>query len=193
MHRNSKVGIFGYGSLLSDPGDDIGPRITERIPHDSPWKIEYGRRSEGRGRGPTLVLHQAGVTVNGQVLVLDVEADRLPDVREWLWKRESRPRRRCLKEISLAGIEHVLYSDIESNIADADLNPESLARFAISSVSLRPERNGIAYLARNIELGVITPLTYAYRDAILRLTRSADLAAAESKVLSEMKCGRVTA
>ena len=65
----------------------------------------------------------------------------------------------------LAGLDHVLYCDIESNICDPDLNAESLARFAIESVSSKPERNGIAYLARNIEMGIITPLTHAYQDA----------------------------
>lgn len=63
---NLGVGIFGYGSLLSDPGDDIGPHVVERIPHLSPWKIEYARRSEGRGRGPTLVIHQAGARLTGR-------------------------------------------------------------------------------------------------------------------------------
>jgi hypothetical protein len=186
------VGIFGYGSLLSDPGDDIGPHIVERVPHLSPWKIEYARRSDGRGRGPTLVIHKAGGAVNGQILVLDVGASRLAEVREWLWQRENKPKRRCIKEMHLAGIEHVLYCDIESNICDSNLNADALARFAIDSVSLKPERSGIAYLARNIELGIVTPLTYAYRDAILRLTSSGDLDEAEKKVLSHGKTRGVT-
>ena len=37
---NLAIGIFGYGSLLSEPGDDIGTHVIERIPHMSPWKIE---------------------------------------------------------------------------------------------------------------------------------------------------------
>jgi hypothetical protein len=186
---HSSVGIFGYGSLLCDPGDDIGPHIVERIPNLSPWKTEYARRSEGRGRGPTLVIHKAGGVVNGQILVLDVGPSRLAEVREWLWERENKPNRRWIKEMHLGGVEHVLYCDIESNICDSDLNADSLARFAIDSVSLKPERNGIAYLARNIELGIVTPLTYAYRDAILRLTSSDDLDEAEKKVLSDVKPG----
>jgi cation transport regulator ChaC len=103
----SSVGIFGYGSLLSDPGKDIGPHIVERIPHVSPWKIEYARRSESRGGGPTLVIHKRGATVNGEILVLDVGESRLAAVREWLWERENRPRRRCIKEIEMGGLKHV--------------------------------------------------------------------------------------
>lgn len=188
----STVGIFGYGSLLSEPGDDIVPHIVERIPCLSPWKIEYARRSEGRGLGPTLVIHKAGSGVKGQILVLDVAANRLAEVREWLWKRENRPRRSCIKEMQLAGVKHVLYCDIDSNIGDSDLNADSLASFAIDSVALKPERNGIAYLARNLDLGIVTPLTYAYRDAILRLTSSGDLDEAEKKVLSHVKSRRLT-
>ena len=189
---HSSVGIFGYGSLLSKPGDDIGPRIVERIPHLSPWKIEYARRSDGRGRGPTLVIHKAGGTVNGQILVLDVEASRLPEVRIWLWERENKPKRSSIKEMRLAGIQHVLYCDIDANISDSALTADSLARFAIDSVSHKPDRNGIAYLARNIELNIVTPLTYDYRDAILRLTSSDNLDEAEKKVLSDAKTRRLS-
>lgn len=181
---NQGVGIFGYGSLRGEPGEDIGPHIIEHMPHISPWTIEYARRSDGRGGGPTLVIHQAGGAVNGQVLVLDVGANRLAEVRVWLWERENKPKQRCIKEMRLADLDHVLYCDIESNIRVADINAESLARFAIESVSTKPERNGIAYLARNIEMGVITPLTYAYQDAILRLTGCSDLDEAESQVKS---------
>ena len=127
----SSVGIFGYGSLLADPGDKIGPHIVERIPQLSPWKIEYARRSDGRGRGPTLVIHKTGSTVNGQILVLDVGPNRVAEVREWLWERENKPKRRCIKEMLLSGVEHVLYCDLESNIADSDLNAESLAKFSV--------------------------------------------------------------
>ena len=56
-------------------------------------------------------------------------------------------------------------------------------RVAIESVRRSPARNAIRYLARNIERGVITPLTFAYRDAILRRTGAADLGEAERLVL----------
>jgi hypothetical protein len=37
-------------------------------------------------------------------------------------------------------------------------------------------------LAQNIEQGIVTPLTYGYRDAMLRLTGAVDLKAAEKIV-----------
>jgi hypothetical protein len=62
------------------------------------------------------------------------------------------------------------------------LNAESLAAFAFAIDSVRPTRNAIRYLAQNIGQGIVTPLTYAYRDAILRLTGAVDLKAAEKIV-----------
>ena len=47
-------------------------------------------------------------------------------------------------------------------------------------------RNAIRYLAQNIEQGIVTPLTYAYRDAILRRTGAADLTEAEVVALISM-------
>jgi hypothetical protein len=58
----------------------------------------------------------------------------------------------------------VLYCDLKSTVRDEELNPESLAAFAIESVRRSPEKNAIRYLAQNIEQGIITPLSYSYRD-----------------------------
>jgi uncharacterized protein (DUF433 family) len=116
-----------------------------------------------------------------------VLSDHLEEAREWLREREGWPSPECIKEMKLGGMEHVLYCDLESTIGDTNLNAESLAKFAVESVRLKPKRNGIAYLARNIEQGIVTPLTYAYRDAILQFTGSGDLEEAEKKVLAEVK------
>ena len=64
-----------------------------------------------------------------------------------------------------------------------EINPESLAEFAIESVGRSPVRNAIRSLAQNIEQGIVTPLTFAYRDAILRRTGAVDLNEAERLVL----------
>jgi uncharacterized protein (DUF2237 family) len=47
----------------------------------------------------------------------------------------------------------------------------------------------LRYLAQNLEQGFVTPLTFAYRDAILRLTGAADLKGAE-EVIARAGCGR---
>jgi hypothetical protein len=177
------LAIFAYGSLLSDPGEKLAPHIVARITQPSPWPIEYARRAKLRGNGPTLVIHRSGGIVQGQLLVLDVSLDRINEAEEWLWAREGKPPRDGIRRMEWDGYGQVLYCDLESTLAEADLNPQSLARFAIESVRQQPERNAIKYLADNIEQGVITPLTYAYRDAILSITGAANLRQAEQDIL----------
>lgn len=182
-YGENNLAIFAYGSLLSDPGEKIAPRIIARMPGPSPWPIEYARRAKLRGDGPTLVIHPSGASVQGKLLVLDVHSDAIDDVEEWLWEREGKPPRAGLKRMEWSGFRQVLYCDLESTLGAADLNAESLARFAIESIAKNPVRNAVRYLAQNIEQGVITPLTYEYRDAILRATGALDLMQAEEFVL----------
>jgi hypothetical protein len=77
------LALFAYGPLLSDPGETIGPHITARVPHPGPWPIEYASRDKLRGDGPTVVLHKTGGIVQGELLVLDIQKDRLDDLHEW--------------------------------------------------------------------------------------------------------------
>jgi cation transport regulator ChaC len=166
-YGRSNLTIFAYGSLLSDPGQKILPHIIARVPYPSPWPIEYARRAKLRGDGPTLVLHKTGGVVRGQLLVLDMTKIALDELMQWLWEREGKPARERLKQTACADFGCVLYCDLEATLKDEEINPESLAVFAIESVQKNPARNAIRYLAQNIEQGIITPLTYAYRDAVL--------------------------
>jgi hypothetical protein len=178
--------IFGYGSLLADPGELISPHIIARVPYPSPWPIEYARRAKSHGDGPTLVLYETGGIVRGQLLVLDLHEDRLAELTEWLWQREGRPPRELLRPMECDEFNLVLYCDLEVTLKDEDVNAESLAQFAIDSVAKNPERNGIRYLADNIEQGIVTPLSYAYRDEILRRTGTTSLSAAEGEILRSL-------
>jgi hypothetical protein len=81
-YGRNNFAIFAYGSLLSDPGEKIAPHIVARITRPSPWPIEYARRAKLRGDGPTLVIHQAGGIVQGQILVLDISVDDVEEVEE---------------------------------------------------------------------------------------------------------------
>lgn len=186
IYGPSNLAIFAYGSLLSEPGSEIGARVIARVPCVSPWPIEYARRAKLRGDGPTLVLHRTGGIVQGQLLVLELKQSALDQVRQWLWEREGRPPRDLLKQMACGGFECVLYCDLEATLREDEINAESLARLAIASVRNNPAHNAIRYLARNIEQGIVTPLTYAYRDAVLRRTGAADLTEAEAVALSTM-------
>jgi len=89
--------------------------------------------------------------------------------------------------MAFADFERVLYCDLEATLGDEEINAESLAEFAIDSVQRSPARNAVQYLAQNITQGVVTPLTYAYRDAILRRTGARDLAQAEELLLASVR------
>jgi hypothetical protein len=179
----NNLAIFAYGSLLSDPGERIGPHIVARVPHPSPWPIEYARRAKLRGDGPTLVLHKTGGIVQGQLLVLDIQKSALDELREWLWEREGEPPLELVKQMVCENFGCVLYCDLEANLKDEEIDAEALAQFAIDSVEKSPARNAIRYLAQNIKQGIITPLAYAYRDAILRRTGKETLTDAERIVM----------
>lgn len=182
-YGENNLAIFAYGSLLSDPGQKILPHIIARLPYPSPWPIEYARRAKLRGYGPTLVIHPAGGTVTGKLLILGIQMSALDELQGWLWEREGKPPCGRIKRMKCNGFGCVLYCDLEPTLNDEELNPDSLAAFAMESVRQSPGRNAITYLAQNIEQGVVTPLTYAYRRAILRMTGAIDLRQAEANIL----------
>jgi hypothetical protein len=83
------VGILAYGSLISDPGIEIGPQIAQRVPATTPFPVEYARLSRTRGGAPTVVPYSSGNPVNAEVLVL-LDSVKLPEAKRLLWRRETR-------------------------------------------------------------------------------------------------------
>jgi len=59
----SGIGILAYGSLIIDPGPEIGPLIVRRITTVTPFVVEYARLSRTRGGAPTLVPHSSALPV----------------------------------------------------------------------------------------------------------------------------------
>ena len=52
----SNIAILAFGSLIEDPGEEIGPLIRDRVEGvRTPFSIEFARRSRTRGGGPTLI------------------------------------------------------------------------------------------------------------------------------------------
>lgn len=154
-------------------------------PRSSPESVADRIRATGQAarRWAELVLHKTGGIVQGQLLVLDIQKSALDELREWLWEREGEPPLELVKQMVCESFGCVLYCDPEATLKDEDINPESLTQFAIDSVEKSPARNAIRYLAQNIKQGIITPLAYAYRDAILRRTGKETLTDAERIVM----------
>jgi hypothetical protein len=192
------VGILAYGSLLVDPGweiEDVTERKIEGI--QTPFGVEYAYKSRGRAYAPTLVPvpDGKGARVCAQVFILN-PATGDQEAKDILYRREinrvgdqdkvydetaqSQKRNPVLVRslADLAGIPLVLYTYLDANLGailradiSADDKAEKLARLAVESVTEETFarcRDGIRYLADAIAHGIRTPLTEAYRAAVLR-------------------------
>ena len=202
----NRVGILAYGSLRADPGPGLTPYVERRIALTTPFPVEYVRSSPTRAGAPVLVPVPAGygAPAPAEVLVLAPEVDRATagvllqrrkldrasDDAMWFAADAEEMAVRELPDF--AGLPVVLYAAGAPNLPEVipdDIpvaeKAESLARLAIAS--LTPDtaaagHDGIRYLADAIAQGIVTPLTEPYRQAILRLTGAADLAAARAAV-----------
>lgn len=178
------VGILAYGSLIGEPGEELGPLTVRRISDvQTPFTVEFARSSSGRDGAPTLIpVSEGGGRVAGVVLVLD-DAVGKEEAASVLWRRETGrvgqydpPHEvtdntvvvECLR--AFVGIDLVLYTRIGANIKDR--RPERLGDLAVRSAkadSGARRRDGISYLIRAKEAGISTPLMPAYERAILSL------------------------
>jgi hypothetical protein len=209
MNRPS-IGILAYGSLLADPGEEITEMTVDRIPVTTPFPIEYARSSRGRAGAPTLVPVEFSEPVNAQILVIHADFSE-QEVKNRLYRREIGPKAKLdaiydeasqrtknnavlIKTVQdLADVSVVYYTFLKANIPEisrSNLSVEAkaahLARLAVESVTAETyaaDRDGIRYLADALAHGIRTPLTAAYRAAILRLADDApDLATARQRI-----------
>ncbi len=188
-HPKRKIGIFAFGSLIHNPGEELEPEIDIRIKATSPFPVEYARYSRKRGGGPTLVPHDEGSPVSAEILVLDdnVEGSK---ARDMLWRREtdntgsgkSYPGGSAANSVVVREITDnpfvstVLYTDFHAEGKLANPKPAELATRAIESVKLADEgHDGISYLIDAMKCSIETPLTRAYRDEILHQANAASL------------------
>lgn len=200
--KKQSVGILAYGSLISDPGDEIDKARTEIIDNVvTPFQIEFARTSGSRGGAPTLVpVASGGANVKGQVFVMGVSEAQATDMlyrREIrqvskLTKRYQRPDRVTKNTVlverltNFAGLKVVLYTKIGANIDP--LTPLHLAELAISSVPKAPlDLDGISYLIAAKSHGIKTALSSAYEAELLRMAGCASLEDARAKLREESR------
>lgn len=198
------LAILAYGSLLTDPGQELEPRIVGRKAVRTPFAVEYARSSRSRAGAPTLVpIPQRSGGVGGHVqaqLLLLADTLTVEEACDMLYRREihkvgsdrrydeqrcrENPNSVCIERLTnFAGVAVVLYTALRPNldwVLSPDLSTEEkaerLACLAIGSITeatFHEGKDGICYLADNICYGIRTPLTAAYREAILRLADNA--------------------
>ncbi|WP_028968977.1 hypothetical protein [Sphingomonas sp. URHD0057] len=186
---HSTVGILAYGSLIDDPGDEINAVIVERLsPVDTPFRVEFARKSQTRGDAPTLVpVSEAGAYVRACLLVLDTSSENAMDM---LWRRETRTNDRTrhysnppaghanrvkVEQLhGFSGIDLVFYTSIAANIQP--LTAAHVADLAIASVARAPlGEDGISYLMAAKANQIETTLSGPYEREILSRTGAGTL------------------
>lgn len=176
-----RVAVLAYGSLLYHPGPELAAVIADRVPHRTPFGVEYGRASARWGGGPVLVPHPAGGPVDGALLVLASGVD-LGVAVDMLASREGLPDSRGVVEVHDVSAEFtVIAASLPRNLPRPDMEPASLARRALASAATGA-RNGVAYLRGAVAAGIHTPRTGAYAAAVLRATGAGTLEEAERLV-----------
>lgn len=190
------IGILAYGSLIDDPGDELSPLIVDVVRGvQTPFKVEFARKSRTRGNAPTLIpVRDGGDHVQATILVVNASFDA---ARDMIWRRETRcgvitkkyavpdagrPNAVRVEQLGgFAGMDVVLYTSIGANIDP--LTAEGLADLAIASVSkAAPEMDGISYLIAAKRNGIITALSAEYEARILARAGAPDLDSALTKV-----------
>lgn len=191
-----KVGVLAYGSLIDDPGPEIGPCIVSTLKNiETPFTVEYARSSQSRGGGPSLIPVDAGGAKVLAVIHVLKNGISVEQAKDWVWRREVRkyglearyvpkpkPGNNSVVVDTLSnfcGVQTVLYTRIGVNIWP--LNANELARLAVESAkkkTVKAGKDGISYLLNARKQGIITPFTEAYERAVLRLTGSPDLSSA---------------
>lgn len=189
LNYESSVCIFAYGSLIEDPREKLRAHICYFFDCVSPFSVEYARKSSKRQGAPVLIISENGSKVCGKILVTDLPktSENLRQVKELVRDREG-TQIEYIKTMEMCNIKDVIYCDITPNLENP--NGSMLADLAIESVKKCKEagikeKNGVRYLIENINNGIITPLTPAYKDEVLRITKSSSLEEAEEKLLSE--------
>lgn len=192
----NKIGILAYGSLIVDPGPELKDIIRKRIKVETPFTIEFKRKSKTRGDAPTLIpVEYGGRHVKGTLLVLDNKIT-VEEAKSMLWRRERRKensgecyveplfqdkksiRIKALRKFS--GVETVLYTHIEQNIEEP-VTPKILADLAIKSIlgtAGEEKLDGVRYLKDIIDSGIETDFSFEYMEEILKSTNTKSLAEA---------------
>ena len=188
-----RIGILAYGSLIDNPGPELGPNTVAKIKDVyTPFMVEFARKSQSCNYAPTLVpVTEGGASVKGVILILR-DGISETEAKNMLWRRETNcfDTRKIYQPHANPGdnkvyaepLEHfkginvVYYTRIAANIQP--LTPAHLAKLAIQSVSLKKkdqERDGISYLINAKANGIQTPLMPAYEQEILQRMNAKNL------------------
>jgi hypothetical protein len=195
VQARAKIGIFGFGSLIADPGEELASATESRIEAETPFAVEYGRTSRRtRGGAPTLVpVKTGGAKVKATIFVLKDSLSE-QDARDILWRRETRqvgsgkrykqPANPGANSVLVAvstnymGLHKIFYTDFADSGKLVNPTPTQLAELAVKSArnpGVPEGMDGISYLMAAKKAGIRTPLSADYEKEILRMTGTSTL------------------
>ena len=197
-----KIGILAFGSLISNPGEEIKKLTTDILDCETPFKVEFARISSSRGNAPTLIPvedTEIGKKVNAKIFVLNSnitieEAKSVLYSREIhsekirIYKEPTNPTSKnvLIKELDdFCSVNKVIYTYFLKQEEYANLTPEQLAKCAINSIlseAGRKKKDGISYLLEAKKNGIVTELSLEYERKILEKTNTSSLEEAIEKL-----------
>lgn len=190
------IGILAYGSLIADPGWEILEQTSNLMRTvETPFPVEYARRSKTRANAPTLVpvpfgkgdpVQAAVIVLKKEILLqqaMDIlyrrEIHRIGDTHKVYHEPDSQDtnKMRIVQLHEFAEIDTVLYTKLATNfqpILDDEYNDHQKSDLLCTAAceSLTEEtfhtcQDGIHYLNAAIHSGVKTRLTELYAQAVL--------------------------
>ena len=183
------IGVLAYGSLISDPGDELVAVIVgEKRDVLTPFHVEFARSSKNRCGAPTLVpVAVGGRPVRGIIFEVNVSEQEALDI---IYRREIHtvshasvyiqpgPGKRNAVRLDrfekFEGFDIVISTRIAPNIGN--LSADVLADLAIKSArQLGDGRDGISYLQNAKACGIETELSAVYERTILERTGTTGL------------------
>lgn len=84
------IGILAYGSLINDPHAELEDATGKRKVVQTPFPVEFARKSKERGDAPTLVRVTNGGSKVQAVLFIPKEGITEAEAKSILWRRETR-------------------------------------------------------------------------------------------------------
>jgi hypothetical protein len=197
-----KIGIFGFGSLIADPGEELAADTIARVQAETPFSIEYDHSStHTRSGAPTLVpVKTGGAKVKATIFVLKDSISE-QEAANILYRRETRqigsgkaykPSAKpgpntvlVATATNVMGVEKVLYTDFPDSGKLVSPTAQKLAELAIGSArsaDVPDGMDGISYLMAAKKAGIITPLSADYEKEILKQSGTTSLEAALAKL-----------
>ena len=180
-----RIALLAYGSLQWNPEEQLEEALefSAATPTTTPFSAEFARSSNGRAGAPTLVPVNGGGARVPALLIPFEEGVSADEAKTLIWRRETGRRAGDYPNPSVIRRNTTVVDELTEEFADfarvlyvrflpdmPAMEPAKLAELAIRSARGEvgaARRDGISYLSKAKEYGVVTPLSSPYESEIL--------------------------